>query len=188
MPRVAGPSGAGAVVLGGGRWVLDSAVDRRTLLRGASGAALTALVAAACGPAAGGVRGRPNAVWSRAGRDRRGRCADGRLRRTDQRACGHQCARPDDGHPGGCSADPCLGDRGRLGAGRRDGVRLQRRLEGRDADRCRGPRRRARRGRSARRCAGCRTSRPTGTVSWSGRTTSPTTSCKRSASTRATLP
>jgi DNA-binding beta-propeller fold protein YncE len=43
----------GAVVLGGGRWVLESAVDRRTLLRGASGAALTALVAAACAPAAG---------------------------------------------------------------------------------------------------------------------------------------
>jgi DNA-binding beta-propeller fold protein YncE len=39
------------VVVGDGRWVLDSAVDRRTLLKGASGAALSALVAAACGPA-----------------------------------------------------------------------------------------------------------------------------------------
>jgi DNA-binding beta-propeller fold protein YncE len=39
------------VVLGNGRWVLDSAMDRRTLLKGASGAALTALVAAACAPA-----------------------------------------------------------------------------------------------------------------------------------------
>jgi DNA-binding beta-propeller fold protein YncE len=39
------------VVVGNGRWVLDSAVDRRTLLKGASGAALSALVAAACGPA-----------------------------------------------------------------------------------------------------------------------------------------
>ena len=41
------------MVLGNGRWVLDSAVDRRTLLKGASGAALTALVAAACGPTGG---------------------------------------------------------------------------------------------------------------------------------------
>ena len=37
------------VVLGGGRWVLDGGLNRRTLLRGASGAALTALVAA-CAP------------------------------------------------------------------------------------------------------------------------------------------
>lgn len=40
-------------MLGNGRWVLDSAVDRRTLLKGASGAALSAIVAAACGPAGG---------------------------------------------------------------------------------------------------------------------------------------
>ncbi len=39
------------MVLGNGRWVLDSAVDRRTLLKGASSAALSAIVAAACGPA-----------------------------------------------------------------------------------------------------------------------------------------
>jgi DNA-binding beta-propeller fold protein YncE len=39
------------VVVGGGRWVLDSSLGRRTLLKGASGAALTALVAA-CAPAA----------------------------------------------------------------------------------------------------------------------------------------
>jgi DNA-binding beta-propeller fold protein YncE len=39
------------VVLGGGRWVLDGELSRRTLLKGASGAALTALAAAACGPA-----------------------------------------------------------------------------------------------------------------------------------------
>ena len=38
------------MVVGGGRWVLDGSLDRRTLLRGASGAALTALVAA-CAPA-----------------------------------------------------------------------------------------------------------------------------------------
>jgi len=37
------------VVLGGGRWVLDGSLHRRTLLKGASGAALTAL-AVACGP------------------------------------------------------------------------------------------------------------------------------------------
>ncbi|HEX8968962.1 MAG TPA: cytochrome D1 domain-containing protein [Chloroflexota bacterium] len=37
-------------MLGGGRWVLDGNVSRRTLLKGASGAALTALVAA-CAPA-----------------------------------------------------------------------------------------------------------------------------------------
>jgi DNA-binding beta-propeller fold protein YncE len=36
-------------VLGGGRWVLDGHLGRRTLLRGASGAALTALIAA-CAP------------------------------------------------------------------------------------------------------------------------------------------
>jgi DNA-binding beta-propeller fold protein YncE len=41
------------VVLGNGRWVLDSTVNRRTLLKGASGAALTAIVAAACGPVGG---------------------------------------------------------------------------------------------------------------------------------------
>jgi DNA-binding beta-propeller fold protein YncE len=39
------------VVVGGGRWVLDGNLDRRTLLKGASGAALTALVAA-CAPSA----------------------------------------------------------------------------------------------------------------------------------------
>ena len=38
------------MVVGGGRWVLDGSLDRRTLLKGASGAALTALVAA-CAPA-----------------------------------------------------------------------------------------------------------------------------------------
>jgi WD40 repeat protein len=38
------------VVLGGGRWVLDGGLSRRALLKGASGAALTAL-AAACAPA-----------------------------------------------------------------------------------------------------------------------------------------
>jgi DNA-binding beta-propeller fold protein YncE len=37
-------------VVAGGRWVLDGNLNRRTLLKGASGAALTALVAA-CGPA-----------------------------------------------------------------------------------------------------------------------------------------
>jgi hypothetical protein len=37
-------------VLGNGRWVLDSSVDRRTLLKGASASALAAL-AAACAPA-----------------------------------------------------------------------------------------------------------------------------------------
>jgi DNA-binding beta-propeller fold protein YncE len=37
------------VVVGAGRWVLDGGLSRRTLLRGASGAALTALVAA-CAP------------------------------------------------------------------------------------------------------------------------------------------
>lgn len=44
------------VVLGGGRWVLDGEVSRRTLLKGASGAALTALVAA-CAPSGGGGSG-----------------------------------------------------------------------------------------------------------------------------------
>jgi DNA-binding beta-propeller fold protein YncE len=39
------------VVLGGGRWVFDGGLSRRTLLKGASGAALTAL-AVACAPAA----------------------------------------------------------------------------------------------------------------------------------------
>jgi DNA-binding beta-propeller fold protein YncE len=39
------------VIVGGGRWVLDGNLDRRTLLKRASGAALTALVAA-CAPAA----------------------------------------------------------------------------------------------------------------------------------------
>jgi len=39
------------VVLGGGRWVLDGGLSRRALLKGASGAALTALVAA-CAPTA----------------------------------------------------------------------------------------------------------------------------------------
>ena len=39
------------MVVGGGRWVLDGSLGRRTLLKGASGAALTALVAA-CAPAA----------------------------------------------------------------------------------------------------------------------------------------
>src|SRR5712692_7201461 len=37
------------VVLGGGRWVLDGGLSRRSLLKGASGAALTAIVAA-CAP------------------------------------------------------------------------------------------------------------------------------------------
>jgi DNA-binding beta-propeller fold protein YncE len=41
-------------VLGGGRWLLDGNLDRRTLLKGASSAALTALVAA-CAPASGGA-------------------------------------------------------------------------------------------------------------------------------------
>src|SRR5438477_4278446 len=39
------------MVVGGGRWVLDGSLGRRMLLKGASGAALTALVAA-CAPAA----------------------------------------------------------------------------------------------------------------------------------------
>ncbi len=39
-------------MLGGGRWLLDASLDRRTLLKGASGAALTALVAA-CAPTSG---------------------------------------------------------------------------------------------------------------------------------------
>jgi DNA-binding beta-propeller fold protein YncE len=39
------------VVLGGGRWVLDGGLSRRALLKGASGAALTAL-AVACAPSA----------------------------------------------------------------------------------------------------------------------------------------
>ncbi len=41
------------MVVGGGRWVLDGGLSRRTLLKGASGAALTALVAA-CAPSGGG--------------------------------------------------------------------------------------------------------------------------------------
>ncbi|HEV7666759.1 MAG TPA: cytochrome D1 domain-containing protein [Chloroflexota bacterium] len=41
-------------MLGGGRWVLDGGLDRRTLLKGASGAALTALVAA-CAPGGAGA-------------------------------------------------------------------------------------------------------------------------------------
>jgi DNA-binding beta-propeller fold protein YncE len=41
------------VVLGSGRFVLDGGLDRRTLLKGASSAALTALIAA-CAPASGG--------------------------------------------------------------------------------------------------------------------------------------
>jgi DNA-binding beta-propeller fold protein YncE len=43
------------VVLGGGRWVLDSGLSRRTLLKGASGAALTALAAACASPVAAPV-------------------------------------------------------------------------------------------------------------------------------------